>query len=157
RAFGRGDSQALFGYSERLHYILQEARATGASEDIGIASIPLGQGSLPIMFADAFVVRADCDERCREAAHAFASYMNEPAIQEYVLASKDAGEDGIPRYLLPATNSAYTDTELAQNPFYATLYEQIATSRAFLNEGFYKVKDAASCQISAALGAAPCE
>ena len=49
------------------------------------------------------------------------------------------------------------DLELAQDPFYATLYQQISTGRAFLNDGFYDVKDAASCLVRSALGAEPCE
>ena len=108
------------------------------------------------MFADAYVMRVDCDASCREAASKFTAFMNDPEIQEYVLASKDAGADGIPRYLLPATHSAFTDTELADDPLYASLYDMISNGRAYPNRNFYKVKDAASCSIWSALGAEPC-
>ena len=71
--------------------------------------------------------------------------------------SRDAGEDSIPRYLLPATRSAFTETELAKDRFYVELNKQIRDAKSYPNQNFYKVKDEAKCQIYTSLKAQPCE
>lgn len=144
----RGEAHALLGYSERLHHIVAESRRSGIDVgDLTIASIPMGDASHPILFADAFVMRQDCDQACRDAAMAFVHYMNAPETQEAIMLSRDSGEGLVPRYLLPATKSAMTDTALADDPFYVSLQEQIETGHAYPNQGFYPVKDAAECEL----------
>lgn len=159
REFGRGEAHALMGYTERLHYVLRASQEQDIdTDDLGITSIPMGSGSKPVLFADVYVMRADCDARCQEAAIAFVSYMNAPETQEYVMMSRDAGDGSIPRYLIPATRSALTDTVLAEDPFYIFIREAIEGDiPAFPNQGFYAVKDQASCVIEESLGAAACE
>ena len=158
KEFGRGLAASTFGYSERLHYIIKESQGAGLSiDDIGISSVPMGDGSKPILFADAFVMRRDCDEVCRDAAMTFVHYMNDPETHEAIMLSRDSGEDLIPRYLIPATLSALSDSDLADDPFYAAIREQIRDGRAFPNRDFYSNKDAVECELLEVWGVDTCE
>lgn len=155
---GRGEVHATFGYSERLHYIVKEGQQAGVPvDDITIASMPMGMGSRPVLFADAFVMRKGCDGACQEAALAFVHYMNDAETQEAIMLSRDSGEDLVPRYLLPATKSALTDTELASDPFYIAIREQIEGGKAYPNQGFYTSKDPVRCELLRFWGVGECE
>ncbi len=62
-AFVNNEVDAFFGYSERLNYILKNS----SNSDVQLSSLPLSEGSNPLLFADALVLRKDCDQTCENA------------------------------------------------------------------------------------------
>lgn len=135
--FARGEVDATFGYSERLHLIIKRS-STG--DDIKISSAPLGEGSNPILFVDAFVLHRDCDKTCQKAAKAFVAYMNAPKTHEWILMSRDAHAQAVPRYLMPATYSAYQIPAVSSNPYYRVLESVARNGVAYPNSGLRVVR-----------------
>lgn len=137
KQFAEGKADAFFGYSERLNFILR--RGPGGAR-LHLASAPLGEGKRPLLFVDAFVMRRDCDASCREAATKFAAYMNRPQTHEWVLMSLDAGASAVPRYLLPATRSAYKTSRVRRDRYYRTLRKEIEGGHAYPVSGLPAVR-----------------
>ncbi|WP_177169547.1 hypothetical protein [Cylindrospermopsis raciborskii] len=135
-AFVNNEVDAFFGYSERLNYILKNS----SNSDVQLSSLPLSEGSNPLLFADALVLRKDCDQTCENAANTFAAYLDNPDTQEWILSSKDAGENAVPRYLIPATYSAFTTNSLAKDSYYQTLEKVVKNADAYPNSGFAEIR-----------------
>ena len=135
-AFINNQVDTFFGYSERLNYILKNS----SNQDIQIGSLPLAENSNPILFVDALVLRKDCDDTCQNAANKFAAYLDNPQTQEWILSSKDAGENTTPRYLIPATYSAFQTTSLRQNRYYQILAQVVNNAASYPNSGFPGVR-----------------
>jgi thiamine pyridinylase len=132
RAFLEGEYQATFGYSERLHYIVNEGvQAT----ELHVGSISFGEGSTPVLFADAFVVRKDCTGACWEAARAFIEHATAIDTFRWMLMSEDSPGDA-PRYLIPARPGAFEDEVVAGDPLYRQIHDAIEGGAAFPNRGF---------------------
>ncbi|MDM3846676.1 MAG: extracellular solute-binding protein [Aphanizomenon gracile PMC638.10] len=135
-AFINNQVDAFFGYSERLSYIFKN----GINPDVKLASLPLSEGSNPVLFVDALVLRQDCNQTCQNAANKFAAYLDNPNTQEWILSSKDAGVNGIPRYLIPATYSAFKTDSLHKDSYYKTLEKVIKNAVPYPNSGFPEVR-----------------
>lgn len=148
--FAYGLSDATLGYSERLHIVLRYADDPQA---IDLRSAPLAEGSQPITFADVFVVRAGCDGACLEAARAFVQYMIEPETFAWILLAEDhVGEDGrVPRYLIPATLSAFDAPGVAENRYFQTIRSEIDNATSYPNDGFVTRRTAVRDSIEADL------
>lgn len=132
KQFAATGAHSLFGYSERLHFVM---KGGARPEDMKIASAPLGQGSHPLVFVDALVLRRDCDAICQKGARAFAMYMNSPKTHEWIGMSRDAGAGAVPRYLLPATRSAFRTDGLRSDPHYQQFEAEIRHAAAYPNTG----------------------
>jgi len=117
--FGRGEADALLGWSERLHYAV---RAGADSKKLFVSSACLGDGNDPLWFVDAIVLRNDGgDEQPvrdarRRAAKKFVTYLNAPSTFEWIHSAEDLGNERAPRYLIPATKSAYRTGQIGQDP-----------------------------------------
>lgn len=113
REFVEGRAAGFWGYSERLHLTVRELRESHSPTDnLLVTTIPLGMRKVPLLFADIFVRRAGCseDRTCSELSTAFTEFMNSEWAMVEVLLSRDAtavGVESVPRYLLPATKSAF--------------------------------------------------
>lgn len=107
-AFAAGKAAAMFGYSERLYLI----RKSAPQDHFHVSSAPVGNGSHPVLFTDAFVLRKDCDQRCEAAARG--------------------------SYLLPATLSAFETPEVRRDPYYRQLALEIESADPFPNFWIYK-------------------
>lgn len=107
-AFAAGKAAAMFGYSERLYLI----RKSAPQDHFHVSSAPVGNGSHPVLFTDAFVLRKDCDQRCEAAARG--------------------------SYLLPATLSAFETPEVRRDPYYRQLALEIKSADPFPNFWIYK-------------------
>jgi thiamine pyridinylase len=132
RAFVEGEYQATFGYSERLHYIVN---AGVEPTDLHLGSISFGDGSTPVLFADAFVVRKDCTGECWEAARAFVEHATAVDTFRWMLMSEDSPGDA-PRYLIPARPGAFADEVVAADPLYQQIQDAVQGGVAFPNRGF---------------------
>lgn len=108
--YASGRSDAFLGFSERLTAILM-AGADGSQ--IRLSPAPLGPipgpGSLPVIYVDALVLNKGCDSACQGAATAFSAYLLSDSTYQWLLTSGDVPTSTpVPRYLLPATRSAFT-------------------------------------------------
>ena len=139
--FARGDADALIGYSERLHRILEEDG--GTQGNLYVASATLGQGDRPMLFTDALVLSQNCStERCRDAASAFAAYYVSDEVFEVVLMSLDLGDSAVPRYLLPSTTSAFDFGKVSTDPLYRQLRREVEGAVSTPNRGVPEARDA---------------
>ena len=132
RAFVEGEYQATFGYSERLHYIVN---AGVSPTDLHVGSISFGDSNTPVLFADAFVVRKDCTGECWEAARAFIEHATAVDTFRWMLMSEDSPGDA-PRYLIPARPGAFADEAVAADPLFQQIQAAVAGGAAFPNRGF---------------------
>jgi ABC-type glycerol-3-phosphate transport system substrate-binding protein len=102
--YASGRADAFLGFSERLTAIMM-AGADGSQ--VRISPAPLGPGNTPVLYVDALTLRRGCDAGCQAAAAAFAKYLLDPRTYGWILLSQDAPQPAPPRYLLPATWSAF--------------------------------------------------
>jgi len=120
--FATGKADAFLGYSERLNYILRNG---GRAGQVRISSAPLGEGKRPLLFVDVFVLRHDCGASCQQAASRFAAYMNAPETKEWILMGRDKNTDAVPRYVIPATLSAFETPRVKKDDYYRSLRKEI--------------------------------
>ncbi|MBD2499306.1 extracellular solute-binding protein [Anabaena azotica] len=146
--FAEGKVDAFFGYSERLNFILKQGVS---NTDVKIASAPLGQGKRPLLFVDAFVLQKDCNQACKKAATSFVTYINAPQTQEWILMSQDAGKKAIPRYVIPATLSAFQTPKVKQDPYYKVIKSEIQNGLPYPSSGFPESRKQMSDRILQAL------
>lgn len=102
--YASGRSDAFLGFSERLTAIMM-AGADGSQ--VRISPAPLGPNNTPVLYVDALTLRSGCNAECQAAAAAFARYLLDPQTYGWMLMSQDARQPAPPRYLLPATWSAF--------------------------------------------------
>lgn len=133
--FAEGKALALFGYSERLNLIRRKA----PKDTFFLSSAPIGEGDHPIVFTDAFVIRKDCDSSCERAARLFAEYMNLPKTHEWILMGRDKGDRAIPRYLIPATLSAFQTPLVRHEIYFQRIQTEIRGAAPFPSFGFSKI------------------
>jgi thiamine pyridinylase len=137
--FADRQADAVLGYSERLHYILRRA---GVREKLYFGSAPLGAGNHPLLFVDAFVLRRDCTGDCEKAARGFTDYMARPDTMSWILMSEDAGATRVPRYLLPATKSAYRAKAVEADRYYMQMELMTKDGLPYPNTKFYDIRPA---------------
>ena len=133
--FAEGKALALFGYSERLNLIRQKA----PKDTFFLSSAAIGEGDHPTLFTDAFVIRKDCDASCDHAARAFAEYMNLPTTHEWILMARDNANNSIPRYLIPATLSAFQTPLVRNDQYYLQIESEIHSADPFPSFEFSKI------------------
>jgi hypothetical protein len=121
--------------------------------ELHIASAPLGAGDHSIGFVDALVRSPECTARCSRAAQRFAAYYISDRVFEVSLMALDT-TDGVPRYLLPSTTSAFEYGLVKQDRFYRELRHEIRGTRALPNSGVPEARAAGLIrpQVEAALG-----
>ncbi len=125
------------GFTEGLFYILSASKLP-----VNVISAPLGEGTYPVMFVDALVVRKGCalNTDCFEKAKAFIQVMSTSPVRELIALSEDAGPKAIPRYLLQASKGFYQRDDVKRNPYYPQFEAIIDKAAPFPND----VKDAVS-------------
>lgn len=148
KEFALAKTDAFLGYSERLNYLLQNGVD---GKTIKISAAPLGEGNRPVVFVDAFLLRKNCNEFCQTASAAFARYMNSPETQAWILMSRDNNTNAVPRYLLPATRSAFTAPGVKEDVHFNALKREIAKGTAYPANGLprerKKMRDAILAQL----------
>jgi thiamine pyridinylase len=141
QVFAQQKADAMFGYSERLHTVIKLLGGAGAA-DIKISSAPLGPGSSPILFTDAFVLSKSCTGDCAAAAAAFVEYMSAASTFEWILASEDASEGNrVPRYLMSASLDVYATTSVSADPYYPVIDALTREGKSFPNSALLGKKD----------------
>jgi thiamine pyridinylase len=142
-----GEAGVFVGYSEYLNEVV--TRRTDAAP-LYVASAPLGAGSHPVLFTDGLVLRTGCAGTCQSDARAFAEYLDGAQTYEMMLMSKDA-PSAKPRYLLPATKSAFRIPSVAADPFYAVLTALVADGANFPTSGLNDARGDMKKRLLAAL------
>lgn len=138
--YASGRSDAFLGFSERLTAIMMKGWV-GDPEFIRLSPAPLGPGrpggNLPVLYVDALVLGHDCDDACQQAATAFATYLLNDTTYQWMLTSMDAQPDArIPRYLLPATRSAFQVQGVATDPHFQQMQAAVQGAVPLPNTGF---------------------
>jgi thiamine pyridinylase len=146
--FARGEADAFFGYSEQLHYIMSAIKDDG---NIYISSLLIGDGSFPILYTDAFVLRSGSDVRVEKAAEAFVAFMNSPRVQEAVMMSLDTLPRAKPRYLIPATSSAFDTKSVRNDRYYKEIQRALKKAVPFPSIGILNTRAAIRDEIKAFL------
>lgn len=131
-AFASGAADALFGYSERLHFVL---RAVKDGSTIGISPAPTGNGARLLTYTDALVLRKGCDGECAAAGKAFASYIDSVETMKWYLGAEECSTKVPPRYLIPATRSAFEIPAIKSDKFYAVIRPAIESATPIPNKG----------------------
>lgn len=147
-AFAGGQVDAFIGFSEHLHPMLRRA---GRDPTIKLALAPLGTGNRPIVFVDALVLRRNCHRACAAAARAFATHLNQPETHAWITMAQDAGPRAIPRYLMPATLSAYRQPALAADPYYPRILSAVEGAIPFPIRGIVSNWEAARLRLDSLL------
>lgn len=131
-AFASGAADALFGYSERLHYVLRSVRD---STTIGIAPAPAGDGARLLTYTDSLVLRKGCSGECATAAKAFATYIDSTETMKWFLGAEECTIKVPPRYLIPATRSAFDIPEIKSDRFYTMMRPAVESATPIPNGG----------------------
>jgi thiamine pyridinylase len=134
RQFARRAGSAFVGYSEMTHEVLDEAAVSCRHEDrcvtaseIRIAPVPFADGPAhPAVWVDMFAIDDAVHGQKLQDAQVFIRYaVSLPAYRALLIPQATDP----PRYLLPATQSAFDDPQILQA---APLYPQF---RAILDQG----------------------
>lgn len=146
--FARGEAHALVGYSESLYEI---AVLQPSDTSIRITSAQMGRGKYPLLFTDAFVLRRGATSDVQSAAKAFATFMTSSEIQAMLATSGDVSGTATPRYILPATMSAFDVPAMRKNRLYQSLRRAISQAAPFPNTGFLNTRKALRDEIKEAV------
>ena len=130
--FAKSEAETTFGYSETLFDILK--RAPGDSSII-LSPLVLGNGDHPLLFMDGFVLRKGCNKEVREAARKFAEYMENARTYTWIVMSRDGGATETPRYLIPATASAFEADPIRSDGYYQAIRAAVKLGSSFPNSG----------------------
>jgi thiamine pyridinylase len=117
RQFARREGAAFVGYSEMTHEVLDETDAACRAEDrcvtasdVRVAAFPFADGKVrPMVWVDMFGIDARVRGQTLADAEAFIRYAISIPAYRALLVPRDGG---IPRYLLPATNAAFSDPQI---------------------------------------------
>jgi thiamine pyridinylase len=101
-------------------------------------------------------VGKNCGADCQSAAAKFVAFMNSDATMAYLLLGKDIKNNTVPRYLLPATKSAFSIPEIAQDQTYTRFKTDIVRAVAYPNSGIEANRKAVRKKITCAISPTAC-
>jgi thiamine pyridinylase len=136
--FANGQVEASFGYSESLFDILKTAPG---DVSIIISPLVLGNTNHPLLFMDGFVLRKGSSQNIKNAARKFVDYMQNPDTYAWIVMSQDAGKPATPRYLIPATVSAFAAEPIKSDRYYQAIQGVINISGNFPNSGLPSIHE----------------
>ena len=130
--FANRQVEASFGYSESLFDIFKTAPG---DYSIIISPLVVGNESHPLLFVDGFVLRKGCSQPVKNAARKFTEYMQNADTYVWIVMSRDGGEAAVPRYLIPATISAFKAEPIKSDRYYEAIQAAISISTNYPNSG----------------------
>ncbi len=152
REFSRLNARALIGYSERLHYVIDEylhgihegkpSRGKDKASNVGIISAPLSDsGSKMLSWVDVVAIRSGLTETQTKDATKFVEYYTSFEINKKLLIPEWGKA---PTYLLPALKKLYIDKDILEEaPLYArfgdVLKDAIAITGPNLNKNLREI------------------
>lgn len=135
-ALNDGTAEVAFGYSEMLNTILTNETSPAVYASLS----PLGQANKTLVFVDSLVLNSQCDGVCQWAATQFADYLLRPATYEWLLLARDQGAHAVPRYLIPAVNTAYEPVAVNSDPYYRVIRAAMANVAPYPSNGFPAIR-----------------
>jgi thiamine pyridinylase len=154
--YASGRSDAFLGFSERLTAIMLAGAPN--TDSIHLSPAPLGptgssSSNVPVLYVDALVLGSGCgDELCQQAATAFSTFLLSDSTYQWILTSQDVGSGQIPRYLLPATRSAFQVQGVAGDPHFLDMWNAIQGGTPLPNANFASNRKTMQRELRAALG-----
>lgn len=113
KSYDAGLSDYYIGYSEDYYYLLAEHSDLKNTSAI---HAPWGAYTHPNIAVDALLLASHTSKEKQYYAQKFAEYMTTPSTFEWIVLSQDRpGAKVIPRYLLPATYSAFNKSRIGNN------------------------------------------
>jgi hypothetical protein len=94
----------------------------------------LGKAQHPLLFMDGFVLRRGLTEPQRRAALRFVEYMEDPATYRWIIMGEDIAENRVPRYLIPAMNTAFQVEPIKSNSYYKVIFDTVQEAEPFPND-----------------------
>lgn len=142
RQFARGRARAYIGYSETLHYALQEiADSCGVTDgcrradEIAVRALPmLSPQGKPVGWVDGFGISATLTGRKKDLAREFIKFATSWQAYQLIL---NPEWPAAPRYLLPALRLSTAKPEL-DPPLYPALFAAFGTRLILTAEGLNK-------------------
>ncbi|MBI3089465.1 MAG: hypothetical protein HYY96_02270 [Candidatus Tectomicrobia bacterium] len=123
--------KAIFGYFESLHNVKKHNNVKkDTAEPIYIAPLPLGERNSHVFMVDAFVLNRKCGDKCQKAAVAFVKYIHAEETYEWIVMGKK-GTSTVPRYLIPATKSAFTVDRIIEDKHYEAIKSIVKGAREY--------------------------
>lgn len=151
--YANGTYEMTTGFSESLFYIL----AAGGPHANVIQPMLVAAGTAsfnPLAFTDALVVnQSSCLGQCVTDAYTFAQFLNSPQTRLYICYSGDAHGNAPPRYLSPASQSFYEQSQVANDPNYRSFSLAFSDAQPFPNEGLPESRKTLNVQLCTALKA----
>ena len=153
REFARGKAVAYIGYSETLHYAIDELTnncGPGSScidaKDIRVKALPRmtrHASNPPLGWVDGLAISAKLTGRKKHLAEAFVIWATSSEVQSMVL-----GSSPVPKYLVPATRD-FTHKDAPLYPqIYEALKERSTGTESGLNSSLRQlVKQSIHCQL----------
>jgi thiamine pyridinylase len=143
RNFARRNARAYVYYSEGLHDVLAESALKCSPQDncprdsdIAVNPLPLDKkGTTPMVWVDSFAVSSTCTGECLRYAIDFIKYAT---AERTVLSALLGDTTGVPRYLMPARSSLYSNPSLLAKAhlypqFWTMIHQAVAPSTLDLN------------------------
>ena len=126
KSYDEGLSDYYIGYAEDYYYLLSERADLKNTSAI---HAPWGAYTHPNVAVDVFLLAHHTSKKEQYYAQKFAEYMTAPSTFEWVVLSQDRPEmNVIPRYLLPASNSAFNETRIGNNKMMQRYLEILSSS-----------------------------
>jgi thiamine pyridinylase len=134
--FLNGNADSMVGFFESLSSLLMD---DVQNEDIYFTNLNFGDDpSTMLMFTDVFVKTIQCDEKCEKIANMFAEFILKPEILSYITMGQDG--NNVPRYVIPATFSAFKQPEVRANKFYNKVEPMIFNAASMPNAGIPEIR-----------------
>ncbi len=151
--YANGTYLTTTGFSESLFYILNAGGPR--SNVIQPMYVTTGAQSFnPLAFTDALVInRAGCVGQCVTDAYTFATFLNSAATRLYIAYSGDASGNAPPRYLSPAAQSFYAQTQVQNDPNYRAFSSTFSGAQPFPNDGLPQQRKVLNAQLCSMLRA----
>lgn len=121
--FAANKAVYYIGYAEDyalIHPILQNE-----TQSIHALHAPWGPYHQPTIALDSLVLSKKNTLKTRLAAILFAKYLTDPSTYQWIVLGEDCAEKPQGRYLLPASETAYTHSQIGENPMMLDYYHVI--------------------------------
>ena len=121
--FAKEEAAYYIGYSEDYSVINPSQRYT--NDSIAAIHAPWGDYHKPTLALDSLVISKQATPEAQAAALLFADYLTAPETYEWMVLGKDCPEIPTPRYLLPASVTAFTKSTIGEDPMMMDYYRAI--------------------------------
>lgn len=124
--FAQQKATYYIGYSE--DYSLIEESFLNRPLPFAAIHAPWGPYHRPTIAVDSLVLAKGLPEATQAAALLFAEYLTAPSTYQWMVLGEDCPEKSHPRYLLPGSQTAYSESTIGETPMMLDYYQAIQSS-----------------------------